>query len=301
MSADDGCRRYRDIRLTEERAQLVGWIRSVVEEYGRQGMNISVRQVYYQAVARGYAPSSGSTYARIQSALNDGRIAGLIPWHLVVDRGRGLRGLRTQTSPAAALRSARASYRLDLWADQEWRPEIWVEKAALEGVVGDICSADDMRVDHYATRGYDSQSQQYEAGQRMARYVRAGQRPIVFHLGDHDPSGVDMTRDVQERLSMFAGVPVLVQRLALTMPQVRQYDPPPFRVKATDSRAADYRARHGGSAWELDALDPSVLRELVREAVLRVRDPDVWEDSLAREVGDLRELDEMIEAATGDD
>lgn len=292
---DDGCRCYRHINFTEDRAQRIGHIRDLVEEYGARGMNVTVRQVYYQHVARGWAPSGDRTYGQVQGDLNDGRLAGLIPWHYVTDRGRALRGLRTYESPAAAIRSLRAGYRTDLWADQDWRPEIWVEKAALEGVIGDICSSDDVRVDYYATRGYDSQSQQYEAGQRLAGYVRRGQRPIIFHLGDHDPSGVDMTRDVADRLSMFAGVPVLVQRLALTMPQIDQYAPPPFPVKIADARAGDYRRRYGENAWELDALDPLVLRELIRDAISRIRDQGRWDEAVGQETDDLLELDSMTE------
>lgn len=227
MTTDDGCRAYRQIRFTEERAAMIGAIRQLIDDYASQGLSLTVRQIYYQFVARGWIENRQGSYDRVQSAVSDGRMAGLLPWRSVEDRGRSLRGLRTWTSPAAAVREAAAAYRLDLWADQEWRPEVWVEKAALEGVVGEICS--ELRVDYYATRGYDSASQVWRAGQRMADYVRRGQRPIVLHLADHDPSGIDMTRDVQDRLSLFAGTPVIVQRLALNMPQVEQYSPRPTR------------------------------------------------------------------------
>lgn len=292
--SDDGCRAFEPRVFTQERSDRIFRIRQVVEEYGAQGMNVTVRQVYYQFVARGWAESGDRTYSQVQSDLNVGRLAGLIPWHLVQDRGRGLRGLRTWRSPESGIRELRAQYRLDLWADQEWRPEVWVEKQALEGVIGDVCSAPDVRVDFYATRGYDSQSQQYEAGRRMADYIRRGQRPIVFHLADHDPSGVDMTRDVTERLAMFAGTPVTVVRLGLNIDQVRKYSPPPFKVKRSDSRSDSYRALYGSDAWELDALDPSVLRDLIREAVLQVRDEALWSAALAEEVEDKRTLDGYI-------
>lgn len=295
MERDDGCRAFERRKFTEERAQRIYRIRQLVEEYGAQGMNVSVRQVYYQFVARGWAPSGDRTYDQVQSDLNVGRLAGLVPWHYVVDRGRGLRGLKTWTSPIQGVRQLRQQYRLDLWADQDWRPEVWVEKAALEGVIGDVCSAPDVRVDFYATRGYDSQSQQYEAGQRMADYIRRGQRPIVFHLADHDPSGVDMTRDVQERLTMFAGTPVTVVRLGLNLDQIVRYDPPPFEVKRSDSRSDAYRAEYGDSAWEVDALDPSVLRDVIREAVFRLRDDARWSAALAEEVEDKRSLDDFVE------
>lgn len=293
--ADDGCRCYVPTKFTADRAARIGRIRELADEYGRQGMNVTVRQIYYQFVARGWAPSGDKTYDQVQSDLNKGRLAGLIPWHYVVDRGRSLRGLKTQASPESAIESVRRTYRLDLWSDQDFRPEVWVEKRALEGVIGDICSADDMRVDYYATGGYDSTSQQYEAGQRMAGYVRSGQRPIVFYLGDHDPSGLDMTRDIGERLELFTGVPVIVQRLALTKPQIEEYDPPPFAVKRRDSRSESYIDEHGHTAWELDALDPSVLKKLIRDAVSRIRDDSLWDSAVTEEVEDLRQFDEIID------
>lgn len=299
MIQDDGCRCYVPTKFTREREERIWRIRGVADEYGRQGMNVTVRQIYYQFVARGWAPSGDKTYDQVQSDLNKGRLAGLIPWHYVVDRNRTLRGLKTQKSPEDAVQRLRRSYRLDCWADQDWRPEVWDEKRALEGVIGDICSADDMRVDFYATGGYDSQSQQYEAGQRMAEYVRRGQRPVVFYLGDHDPSGLDMTRDVEERLAMFTGVPVTVQRIALTMPQIRQFNPPPFDLKEGDARARAYRDQYGDEAWELDALDPSYLKKIIREAVLMIRDQERWDKSIAEEVEDLRTLDGFIENMSG--
>lgn len=294
---DDGCRKYKDVAISPARFELIGQIRAIVEEYGRQGMNIMVRQVYYQFVARGLLPSSKGTYNRIQTALADGRMAGLVPWSMIVDRGRSLRGLRTQESPAQALKHMRAAYLRDLWADQQWRPEVWVEKMSLESVIGDICNP--LRVDYYATKGYDSISQQWAAGQRMAQYVQRGQRPIVFYLGDHDPSGLDMPRVVAERLQLFTGVPVIVQRIALTKAQIEQYDPPPFDVKTGDSRAADYSIEHGDTAWELDALDPAVLKRLISDNVAQIRDEAEWTKSLSEEVDDCHELDLMIEQATG--
>lgn len=299
MSAD-GRRKYRDINFTPERLELIDWVRRVVETYGRQGMNVSVRQVYYRAVASGLLPSAGSTYNKIQGALNDGRMAGLIPWTYVEDRGRGLRGLTTWDSPAAVLRHASATYLRDLWAGQPYRPEVWVEKQALEGVVGDICSSDELRVDFYATKGYDSQSQQWRAGQRLARYIQKGQRPIILYLGDHDPSGLHMTEDVAKRLYLFTGVPVMVQRIALTMTQIEKYNPPPFDVKMGDSRAAGYVAEHGGDAWELDALDPSVLKQLITDSVMMLRDQRIWDENLAEETDDKRELEEMIAGMGGE-
>ena len=140
-----------------------------------------------------------------------------------------------------------------------------------------------------------SQSEQWRAGRRLARYVAKGQRPIVFHLGDHDPSGIDMTRDNGERLSMFAGVPMQVVRLALNRDQVDRYHAPPNPAKVTDSRYAAYQREHGEESWELDALDPEVIQELISSAVGRLREPAAWDAALLQEAEDSRALEELAE------
>lgn len=242
-------------------------------------------------VARGYTGGENSPkmYARIQSVLNEGRMQGLVSWTALEDRGRNLKGLNTYKTPYEVFNAARADFRLDLWKDQEWRPEVWIEKDALSGVISGICNK--LRVNFFASKGYNSQSEQWRAGRRFAGYIQKGQRPIIFHLGDHDPSGIDMTRDNQERLSLFAGVPVIVQRLALNMAQVEEFNPPPNPAKLSDSRANDYIARYGDESWELDALSPRYIEDLIDGAIRKVRNEEIWNDSLAAENHELEKID----------
>lgn len=290
---------YEPKRFSQAHRDIIDACNHVLEEYAEQGFSLTVRQLFYQGVARGWWPNSQRQYNQIVNIVNNGRLAGLISWTAIEDRGRNLMGLNTMTGPADALKKAIADFRLDLWADQPMRPEVWVEKQALEGVIGEICNQ--LRVDFYSTKGYNSQSEQWRAGRRFKSYIEKGQRPLVFHLGDHDPSGIDMTRDNQDRLSMFAGVPVMVVRLALNMDQVDQYAPPPNPLKLradgefSDSRAKDYFERYGESSWELDALSPKVISNLIEEAVLRIRDEDKWDEALAEETNDKLILDDMLE------
>jgi hypothetical protein len=115
--------------------------------------------------------------------------------------------------------------------------------------------------------------------------VRDGKGCYVLYLGDHDPSGIDMSRDIQSRLDLFTRREnaVEVVRLALNMDQVQQYSPPPNPTKLTDSRSTGYLEQFGRECWELDALDPTVISELVREAVLLRRSETRWRRSLRRE------------------
>lgn len=285
---------YRPKKFTKDHIKVIEATNHVVEEYDRKGFMLTVRQIYYQFVARGWMPNKQTEYDRLVGIISEGRLAGLISWTAIEDRNRNLMGTRTFESPKDAIKDRRDNYHIDKWADQPWRPEVWVEKAALEGVVGGMCEK--LQVDFFACRGYNSQSEQWRAGQRFARYVQKGQRPIVFHLGDHDPSGLDMTRDNRERLSLFAGIPVMVQRLALNMPQIEQYNPPPNPAKKTDSRYEQYSNQYDtDESWELDALDPTVIHQLIESAVLKVRDETKWDQMLAREVSEIRMLDSVIE------
>jgi hypothetical protein len=292
-SNESNCIWYTTKRFGDDALALIGQANVIIDEYVKRGYPLTLRQLYYQFVSRDLLPNKIASYNRLGSVISDARLAGLVSWTAIEDRGRNLMGLRTVASPADAIRAARDSYRLDLWADQRYRPEVWVEKQALEGVIAVACNR--LRIDYYATKGYDSQSQAWRAGQRMAQYVRRGQRPVVFHLGDHDPSGIDMTRDIGDRLTLFTGVPVMVVRLALNRDQVDRYDPPPNPAKMTDSRAAAYVEEHGESSWELDALNPEIIHGLIEDAVSKLRDEDAWSAALAREAADKTAMDDMME------
>ena len=288
---------YKKRNFRADSLAMIEKMNAIISEYS--GMAMTLRQLYYQLVARDIIPNSETSYNKIGDLLNDGRMAGLISWTAIEDRGRNLMGLNCQTSPAGAIKSVLANYRIDKWEGQPFRPEVWVEKAALEGVIGSICN--ELQVDFFACRGYNSQSEQWRAGRRLSGYVRDGQRPIIFHLGDHDPSGIDMTRDNQERLSLFAGVQIQVVRLALNMDQIDLYKPPPNPAKSEDSRFADYAAKFGDESWELDALEPKVIHQLISDAVLRIRDEKLWDEKLKEEASDRMALEDMADQISEDE
>jgi hypothetical protein len=116
----------------------------------------------------------------------------------------------------------------------------------------------------------------YDAAKRFQRRRRSGQTPVVIHLGDHDPSGIDMTRDIRDRLTIMSHGSVEVKRIALTMTQIEQYQPPPNPAKITDSRAEDYIGNYGYESWELDALEPQVLVDLITGTVNGFIEPEAW-------------------------
>lgn len=292
-------RAYRNIRFTPENLIVVQQAADITAEFETAHIPMSLRQLYYQMVAKNLIPNSKSSYDRLGNIVSDGRMAGLISWTAIEDRGRNLMGLSHYTSPHSAIKTVLGGYSIDKWDTQPMRPEVWVEKEALVGVIGAIC--DKLQVDYFACKGYNSQSEAWRAGRRFASYIRKGQRPIVFHLGDHDPSGLDMTRDNRERLELFAGVPVQVVRLALNMNQIEQYNPPPNYAKASDSRYEDYARQYGDKSWELDALSPRTIHDLIENAVLGCRDQKLWDAAVEMETEDKRILEDMVESMGGTD
>lgn len=275
-------RRYKDIRFHSKSLETIDRVNSIVEEYEAQGFELTLRQVYYQLVARGFIPNNERSYKNLGSLINDGRLAGLIDWYAIVDRTRNLRGNSHWENPESVIDSARYSYMLDRWENQPNYVEVWVEKDALIGIVSQICR--ELDVPHFSCRGYTSQSEMWSAAQRFIRQSHRESRTII-HLGDHDPSGIDMTRDIQERLDMF-GADVFVKRVALTMEQIEIFNPPPNPTKLTDARASGYIEEYGHECWELDALEPKVITSLIRDEVTALQDPDLLYEIEYREKED---------------
>lgn len=276
---------------------IIDQANAIISEYEASGYGLTLRQLYYQFVARDKLPNTQRSYDRLGSIVNDGRLAGLIDWDAIEDRTRNLTEPPTWSSPESIARVCAEQFRSDVWARQESYVECWVEKEALAGVVAMACEDLEIRVPYFSCRGYVSQSEMYGAAQRIARKQAAGKRCVVLHLGDHDPSGIDMTRDISNRLGLLgsqdvdpAGYPVEVQRIALNMDQVEQYGPPPNPAKITDSRFTSYLARYGDQSWELDALEPSVLVSLIRENVLKFVDADAWAKAERRETTQRKQL-----------
>jgi len=275
------CEQFINKRFSVRSRGIIDQANDILTEYAGQDLVLTLRQLYYQFVARGILPNKQSEYKRLGSIINDARLAGLVDWAMMEDRTRHLREVPSWSSPSSIVEACAHSYQEDLWRGQAYRPEVWIEKDALVGVIEGVCQ--DLRISYFACRGYASQSAQHEAGARFADYRARGQEPVVLHFGDHDPSGMDMTRDNADRLAMFARQGVEVRRLALNMNQVEEYNPPPNPAKETDSRSGEYIARFGESSWELDALEPSVISQLIRTEVEGLIQSNLWRETLAEE------------------
>lgn len=271
---------YLPKKFNSETLKIIDVANQILQEYAAQGFVMTLRQTYYQFVARGYIPNKDTEYKRLGGIISDARLAGLLDWNYLEDRTRNVKENSSWDSPADIIESAARSYHEDLWDEQENRVEVWIEKDALVGVIETTCR--DLDVPFFSCRGYTSQSEMWAAAMRLRRHAQSGQQPVILHLGDHDPSGIDMSRDIEERLNMFlrghGEEPIIFERIALTMDQVQAFNPPPNPAKSTDARFANYLIEHGDESWELDALDPTTLDGLIRDAVADHRDDGTFEE-----------------------
>jgi len=287
-------------KFNAEHTAIIAHAIRLLQHYVSIGVEVTGRSIYYRFIAmdllpeswidpaynlkHGLPPTTKNTqknYKRLLSILNDARLAGVIDWDYLRDTLRDVEVPNHWSSPESIIDIVADQYRTDKWADQPRAVEVWAEKDAVEGLLAAVCPRLD--VPHFVCRGSPSQTAMWQAGQRIKGYVRKGREPVVLYMGDHDPTGLDITRDITARLELFVGQEVEVVRMALNMDQIDRYNPPPNPAKTTDSRYAAYYAEHGKDSYELDALEPEVMLALIEEQVLQYRDVERYRARERRE------------------
>lgn len=304
---------YEERAFNARSRAMIDLVNQTVTEYVAQGYSLTLRQVYYRMVSADYIPNNDKEYKKLGELINNARLAGMIDWNAIEDRTRNLRTLPHWTDPGSLMRGAARGYALDKWLGQEYRVEVWVEKDALVDVVGKACERLD--VPYFSCRGYTSATEMWNAGQRLMSYwVEDQAQPVILHLGDHDPSGKDMSRDIEERIGKFSkfaaedepayfgrwcdgdgdycdGWPGLIfERIALNYDQIETYNPPPNPTKLKDTRSAAYMREFGATCWELDALEPAVLDALITDKIEDYIDMEEYRVHEAKQEEQRREL-----------
>ena len=270
---------YEDWNPKPESLAKLKLVNEIIDEYSKQGYVLTLRQLYYQLVARGFIANTERDYKNLGTLVTKGRMAGLVSWRAVEDRLRGVKETYCQEDTDKLIADLPFYINFDRWARQDHYVEVWVEKEALGNVIQRACQP--LQVTHLSCKGYMSASAAWRAGRRYKAKLDQGKQCHLIHLGDHDPSGIDMTRDNQERVDLFSDAQGLVDvhRIALNMNQVDEFDPPPNPAKESDSRAAGYVAVYGRTSWELDALEPSFIEKIIKDKIEGLIDWDIWNET----------------------
>lgn len=279
---------FKDTNFKPASLELLRECEQIIDSYLAQGLRLTLRQLYYQLVTKNLIKNEEKSYKKVGALVSNGRLAGELDWEAIEDRVRVPKVPTHFSGLEELVEAALRAYRLDRWQDQEEYIELWVEKDALAGVLAPL--AREFHITLMVNRGYSSQSAMYESADRFRTAADEGKGLHLLYLGDLDPSGEDMVRDIADRLEMFGVHDLDVDKIAITMDQVRRYNPPPNPAKLSDSRAAAYIAKYGSSSWEVDALAPPILQQIIRDAIEQYVDDELMDAVKEREERDKRIL-----------
>jgi len=257
-------------------------VAAALEVFDQYDTAITLRQLYYRLVSRLLIPNTINSYKRLSRIMVKAREDEDVPVNCLEDRSRRILGRGDVGYESAedylklklsSLQDSWKGFTMPMWEEQPVYVLISLEKDALSRLVSRVANQYSVRT--FPTRGYPS----FSYVQIMANYMQtrlAGKPTVLLYFGDFDPSGVDIERDLEDRLGRYGAKDFKVKRIALTAAQIRQYDLPPMPVKRSDARAEGFMATHGDRSVELDALDPNLLQEVVEKAILENIDARKW-------------------------
>lgn len=346
-----------------DKAIIIYYIKSIVTDYLKQGYRLTLRQLYYQLVTKNIIRNHDTIYKKLSSILDDCMYSGEIDWEAIEDRGRVPYLPYSVEGIEDALQDTIDAYRLNRQMGQSTHVELWTEKDAISGILKRVTSQFHIRL--VVNKGYTSSSAIYGAYTRFKKKIEEGKKVHILYFGDHDPSGLDMVRDIRERLlfmfshgesellhsaafeywskncekkdwniymlidrypqyeqmqklvhadynggedakleamwdaavisfyieenSLFS-----VQHIGLTKEQIRKYSPPPNPAKITDPRAANYIKEHGKISYEVDALTPETLVQIVKDSIMENINEDMFVAVIEKEHRDKEAIEKFI-------
>lgn len=350
-------------KWVKDKAELCREILAILADFAQQGYTLTLRQLYYQLVAAGAIRNDDVVYKKMSGILDDLRYSGGVDWDAIEDRGRVPYIPWSTTGIGAAIETIIQQYRLDRQEGQPCHIEVWTEKDAISGILRRVTS--EYHVQLVVNKGYSSSSAMHQAYERFAEVLNEGRNVKILYFGDHDPSGLDMLRDIKDRILFFiangdqADEPDLSEKefdgyvdfwtmykeqveshhlidggfmteddfetywhktvedkgfeeaeekyesavkmhywatrfevipIGLTMDQIKQYDPPPNPAKISDPRAEWYIQNFGNISWEVDALPPNVMIELVTAKLVENLDMEKYEAMATLEWAHIKKL-----------
>lgn len=294
--------KFRNVKLSKQNKIRLELVNEIISEYQAQGYVLTLRQLYYQLVSRDVIPNKQAEYSKLSILLKEGRMGGIVDWDAIEDRLRQIYVPASWDSPKDILDVVVKQFKLPRQEGQKIYLEVWVEKDALSGVLKRITSK--YHVPILVNRGYSSASAMYDAFMRFVSDGAYKNKEVkILYLGDFDPSGLDMIRDVYDRITEFQfgyndgydvdNMKFSVEHLALTSNQIKQFNPPPNPAKLTDPRAKDFVRQYGGTSWEVDALNPETLNALLETAILANIDENMYKKIVKREEVERKKLAEL--------
>jgi len=238
---------------------------------------VTLRQIYYHLVAHGFIPKNKNAYIYLGDLIGRLRKQGQFR-NDIVDSNRPVEGGDFgYNSPEAYIESQIDNIEFGSYCRKAWRGqtkyiEVWIEKEALLSSVGKVCR--ECGVKYSATKGFSSHTSVIKGVDRF---------PVkeieILLLSDHDPSGLDMLRALQENMDAFnnRGLNITVTRIGLNQAQIAKYNKQNLTTALNKKDPALKRMRYPYQVvWELDCLEPAELQEIVKEEIEARIDSTIW-------------------------
>ena len=296
---------------------------------------VTLRGVFYRAVSAGAVDKTEDGYRLVGRELLKLRRAGHVSYADITDGTRWITKPESWDALDQMLEDASVSYRRALWHDQDTEVQVFTEKDAISGVILPVTERWDVPLG--VLRGYSSESFAWSVARSILAAAGRGKGTRIYQLGDHDPSGVDAWRAFRKTVSGFlleeyhglqrriaaagygsddffsdanddddgdgcssctflAGEEVATarfERLAVTEFQIHDLGLPTRPTKATDTRSRGF----GGASVEVDAIPPTILRELIEDAITRHIEPEALRLTQIAERSEREILTRMIGGA----
>jgi len=243
----------------------------LIKEYNEESIRPTVRQIHYRLASEqvGGYQNNKRCYKSLSEKLVKARMKGLIDWGGLADHVRYMLWTRLVPTVGELIEQATSSFGEDPWDAMGKRVVVWLEKDALAELIYHVVAG--YYVPLAVSRGYSSWTFIYDNLDILKSVLEVK----VFYLGDHDPSGLDIERFTKEAMRYF-GINLELRRVALTYEQIQRYNLLPNPTKRADPRSKEYIIKYGDVCWELDALEPKTLQQIVRSAVESEIEPSIW-------------------------
>ncbi len=269
--------------------QLIEAAREILEEIEPA----TVRAVCYRLFILGLIPNMGkNSTGMVSKQLVWAREQEIIPWDHIVDETCEAERINSWNNPEEIINAAVRGYRKDYWSMQPNRVEVWSEKGTLRGTLAPVL--EQLGVTFRVMHGYGSATTLHAVAEEDGEHEKL---LTVLYAGDWDPSGLHMSMvDLPARLDRYGGV-INIERVALNHSDCDEFSKLPFFLaesKSKDSRFEWYSSQYGERCWEVDALSPVVLRERMRNAIMKLIDIEKWNHAVKIEKAERESMTNIL-------
>lgn len=245
--------------MQKKSLELLAQVLKIIKSYD---FALTLRQIYYQLVAKQIIPSRQNYYHKLSRLCVIGRNEGILPEDSFSDRLREVDKLSSWIDLKEFFYTVKRSYRKDKWENQDCYIEIWTEKDALRSVLTEITYPYDVSL--MVARGQLSRTAIYETSERDKD--KSDKECFLYYAGDFDPSGLSIYDSIKKGLEGF-GIFINYERIALTPEQIKKYQLPSDPGKRTDPNYKGFVEIYGDIVVGLDFLPPDELRNIVKNCI----------------------------------